>query len=88
MALTKALKDWLKKKMAFKQKQWTVDAPLPDELKNECDLKKGDILFKIVTKGVDVTLTSPGGKMYEKKFNIGAILHGETSLTFKRTKRD
>lgn len=86
--LTKALKDWLKKKLAFKQKQWIVDAPLPEELKNEVDLRKGDTLTTIVTKGEDVTLKNPGGKLFEKKFNIGALLHGETILTFKRIKRD
>lgn len=74
-----ALKDFFKKKLDFKKKEWVVGAPPPKE-SNNIDVRKADTLVEVKVGGV---LKNKDLKLGEKKFDITKVPDGAV-LVFRR----
>lgn len=82
VVLTQSLKDFLKKKVSYKKKEWIVDAPFnPANSADSADVKKLDAIFKIVSPE-DPTVEDKFD-VTDKKFAIGKVDNGLT-LVLKR----
>eukprot|EP00392_Amoebophrya_sp_AT5.2_P008897 g8925.t1 len=77
VTLTQELKNFYKKKLSFKKKEWVVDAPLPAGVEESADVRKGDALFQVKS--------DENAKVTDKKFGLGLYpVDGSCVLVFKR----